>query len=203
MTFYEEHTHHHHAQSHGRRHLSHKHPMRGFDGEFPGRHGGPRPRGFGGPDGFGPRGHGKRARRGNIRFAIVSVLADGPENGFGLIKQIDERTGGTWKPSSGTMYPSLQRLVDEGLIQPTSGEGNTYELTDAGREFLSENQLEIDAAWEHTEKRGEGNRELATALHELMGAAHQVGQVATPEQRERAAEVLGAARKSLYAILAE
>lgn len=230
MTFHEEHTHDHnhhrgHGRSHhkghgkGRRHLSNEHPMRahgrersyGEDGSLnhepegfgPRRGGGPRGP-HRGPEGFGPRGYGKRARRGNIRFAIVSVLADGPENGFGLIKQIEERTGGTWKPSSGTMYPSLQRLVDEGLIQPAAeGEGNTYELTDAGQQFLNENKAEIDAAWQRTEKRGEGSRELATAVHELMGAAHQVGQIATPEQRERATEIINSARKSLYGILAE
>ncbi len=163
-------------------------------------HGG---RGFGGPEGFGPRGAGKRARRGNIRFAVLSLLADGPDNGFGLMKQIEERTGGTWKPSSGSMYPTLQRLVDEGLIQPSEGEGNAFELTDAGKTFVDEHAAEIGEAWERSEKRGEGNRELATAVHELMGAAHQVGQIATPEQRERATEIINSARKSLYGILAE
>lgn len=226
MTFYEDNTHNHHrghghahhkGHGKGRRHLSNEHPMRGHGrqgayntgddngaNEFGPRLGGPRgPRGFGGPEGFGPRGAGKRARRGNIRFAVLSLLADGPDNGFGLMKQIEERTGGTWKPSSGSMYPTLQRLVDEGLIQPSEGEGNAFELTDAGKTFVDEHAAEIGEAWERSEKRGEGNRELATAVHELMGAAHQVGQIATPEQRERATEIINSARKSLYGILAE
>lgn len=223
MTFYEENTHNHHG--HGREpgygedgRLNHEREGFGPRGERPfapghgqggyARHGAPgvggRPgRGFGGPEGFGPRGAGKRARRGNIRFAVLSLLADGPDNGFGLMKQIEERTGGTWKPSSGSMYPTLQRLVDEGLIQPSEGEGNAFELTDAGKTFVDEHAAEIGEAWERSEKRGEGNRELATAVHELMGAAHQVGQIATPEQRERATEIINSARKSLYGILAE
>lgn len=210
MTFYAEHTHNHHRKAHGkgRRHLSHEHPHRGHDrhdhqSDFGPRGGGAR-RPHRGPDGFGPRGHGKRARRGNIRFAIVSMLADGPQNGFGLIKQIEERTGGTWKPSSGTIYPSLQRLVDEGLIQLASeGEGNTYALTDAGQQFLNENKAEIDAAWQQTEQRADGSREMTDAVQRFMFAAHEVRAVATPEQRDRAVEIVNSARKALYGILAE
>ncbi len=194
----------------GHRHEGHGHEGRPVRGE--GRLGrpegfGPRPerggrRGFAGAEGFGPGQHRKRARRGNIRFAIVSVLADGPENGFGLIKQIEQRTGGTWKPSSGTMYPTLQRLVDEGLIQATA-EGNTYELTETGTTFLTENKAEIDAAWQRTEDRAANAHDLREAVGALMQAARQVGATANAEQRERATEVVNNARKALYGILAE
>src|SRR5690606_12085038 len=66
------------------------------------------------------RGFGGRARKGDVRHAILSLLAEAPSNGYGLIKAIHERSHGAWRASPGSVYPTLQQLVDEGLIAPSS-----------------------------------------------------------------------------------
>lgn len=93
----------------------------------PGRHGGQR--GGGGHHGRG------RARRGDVRNAILKLLATEPLNGYQLMQRIAEGTQGSWRPSSGAIYPALAQLEDEGLVRQTEVEGRkAYELTDAGRE---------------------------------------------------------------------
>src|SRR6201992_1289847 len=82
----------------------------------------------GGPGGLGPfgggggRGRGPRVRRGDVRAAALSLLAEGPRNGYQIIQEISERTDGVWRPSPGSVYPALQQLEDEGLIRPETGE---------------------------------------------------------------------------------
>src|ERR1700738_4320682 len=105
--------------------------------------GGPGPFGFevrGGP--FGPKfrgragGRGPRVRRGDVRAAILDLLSEGQSwNGYQIIQEIGERTQGVWRPSAGSVYPALQQLEDEGLIQAEAGEGRRgdYPLTELGR----------------------------------------------------------------------
>src|SRR5690606_15615305 len=102
----------------------------------------------GGPA-FGPRGFGGRARKGDVRSAILSLLSEAPSNGYGLIKSIQRKSGGAWRASPGSVYPTLQQLVDEGLIEPsTTGPRAEYSLTDAGRTYVAEHGEELAAAWE-------------------------------------------------------
>src|SRR3954462_9137127 len=105
----------------------HNHGGPGFGADFGADFG----RGFG--RGFGPRGGG-RAGRGDIRAAILSLLGESPSNGYGLIKAIPEKPNGAWRRSPGSVYPTLQQLVDEELISSV-GEGRRteFELTDAGK----------------------------------------------------------------------
>ena len=98
--------------------------------------------GFGGPGFGGPpwaRGmRGPKARRGDVRAAILSVLSDQPRNGYQVIQEIAERTAGAWKPSPGSIYPTLQQLEDEGLVvQVEDGGRKVYTLTDAGRDYVA------------------------------------------------------------------
>jgi DNA-binding PadR family transcriptional regulator len=190
-------------------------PMRGrFDGPF--GHRGPRG-GFGGPwdgpaealrafkgfgpgPGFGP--HGPRARRGDVRSAILGLLADGPSNGYGLIKAIGEKTEGAWTPSPGSVYPTLAQLVDEGLVSQADGPRGAYSLTDTGREYVEEHRDEIDAAFENA-NRDRHDDELFTALKKLAGAAMQFRGGVTAEQRARATEKVDELRRELYRILGE
>ena len=91
----------------------------------------------------GRRGHagmrGPKARRGDVRAAILSVLSDAPRNGYQVIQEIAERTGGAWKPSPGSIYPTLQQLEDEGLVVQTEDGGRkAYALTDEGRGYVDE-----------------------------------------------------------------
>jgi DNA-binding PadR family transcriptional regulator len=168
---------------------------RGFG---PGFAGGP---GFG-PGGFGPRGRG-RAGRGDIRAAILSLLADAPSNGYGLIKAIAERTGGAWRPSPGSVYPTLQQLVDEDLIASTGdGRRTEFELTDAGKAYVTEHADELAKAWEATAGHSQADRAFGESIGKLMGVVQQF-RGASEAQRAAAIEKLDETRRALYLILAD
>src|SRR5205823_8000476 len=78
---------------------------------------------FGG-SGWGPHRRGPgRARRGDVRLALLRLLAEEPRNGYQLIQTIEERSGGMWRPSPGSVYPTLAQLEDEGLIRSVETEG--------------------------------------------------------------------------------
>jgi DNA-binding PadR family transcriptional regulator len=178
----------------------------GFPGSgFPGGrgHGGP---GFGGDfgRGFGPRGGGGRAGRGDIRAAILSLLGDAPSNGYGLIKAIAEKTNGAWRPSPGSVYPTLQQLVDEELITSV-GEGRRteFELTDAGKAYLVEHETEIAQAWAATPGRSSADAAFHESVGKLMGVVGQFRIGTTDAQRTAAVEKLDEARRALYLILAD
>lgn len=156
-------------------------------------------RGFG--PGFGPGGP-RRANRGDVRSAILALLAEAPSNGYGLIKTIAEKTSGAWRPSPGSVYPTLQQLVDEDLITPV-GEGRSTEftLTDAGKAYVAEHAEELGSAW-NTDPGGTGPA-FHQSVGKLMGVIHQFRVAATDEQRLAAVEKIDEARRALYLILAE
>jgi DNA-binding PadR family transcriptional regulator len=175
----------------------------GFGGPgFPGGFGAGFPGGFE-RGGFGPRGP-RRAGKGDIRSVILSLLAEGPSNGYGLIKAIAEKTDGAWRPSPGSVYPTLQQLVDEDLIV-SIGEGRKteFELTDAGRAYVEEHKEEFDKAWDATPSRTAEAAALWESVGKLMGVVGQFRHGATDAQRKAAAEKLDETRRALYLILAE
>ncbi|GHA84291.1 hypothetical protein GCM10010305_30010 [Streptomyces termitum] len=158
--------------------------------------------------GFGPfergRGGGRgRARRGDVRASILALLKDRPMHGYEMIQEIGERSGGAWKPSPGSVYPTLQMLEDEGLIVSASEGGKKlFSLTDTGRE---EAAAAPDAPWEEA-GRGvdwEALNEVRQAGFGLMEAFGQVWKTGSPEQRRKAVELIGETRKKLYLILAD
>ncbi|MEU7030859.1 PadR family transcriptional regulator [Streptomyces sp. NPDC046275] len=164
----------------------------------PGWGGGP----WGGRGRGGPGGRG-RARRGDVRASILALLKDRPMHGYEMIQEIGERSGGAWKPSPGSVYPTLQMLEDEGLIASASEGGKKlFTLTDAGRE---EAESGPEAPWEEA-GRGvdwEALNEVRQAGFGLMEAFGQVWKTGNAEQRQKAVEVIGEARKKLYLILAD
>lgn len=177
---------------------------------FPGRGGfghgfGP---GFGGGfgPGFGPgRGGRGRARKGDVRLAILSLLSESPANGYGLMKSIAERTDGVWRPSPGSVYPTLQQLVDEDLIIE-SGEGrqSTFDLTETGRVYVTEHADEIATAWSDASGDPEFRKdEYWGSVMKLAGVVKQFGTDASPEQRAAGTAKLDELRRALYAILAD
>lgn len=152
---------------------------------------------------FGARGR-KRAARGDIRAAILSLLADGPKNGYALIKAIAEKTDGLWRPSPGSVYPTLQQLVDEELVEATGdGRRTDYELTDAGMSYIADHRSELDAAWQATPGRSAADASLHEAIGKLMGVVQQFRFAASDEQRAQAVAKIDELRKALYLILAE
>ena len=147
---------------------------------------------------------GPRMGRGDVRAAVLALLAEQPMHGYQIIHEIEERSGGAWKPSPGSVYPTLQLLADEGLISAEESNGRkTYSLTPEGRD-VAEAASEKSAPWE-----GQGTKEhhrmgaLPKAGIELAQAAAQVGRSGTPEQVDQAISVLDEARRKLYAILAQ
>ncbi|ALE06918.1 PadR family transcriptional regulator [Arthrobacter sp. ERGS1:01] len=146
---------------------------------------------------------GTRAGRGELRTAVLALLAEQPMHGYQIIREIEERSGGNWKPSAGSVYPTLQLLADEGLILAEESNGRKiYSLTDAGREEAA--TAEASAPWDPAgPTSGKGFAALPKAGMELAQAAAQVGRTGTSKQVEEAVAVLDEARRRLYAILAQ
>ncbi|MGW0142170.1 PadR family transcriptional regulator [Streptomyces calvus] len=181
--------------------------LRAAFGPFgPGGPGGPFGPGFGHGGPWGGRGRGGprgRARRGDVRASILALLKERPMHGYEMIQEIAERSGGAWKPSPGSVYPTLQLLEDEGLIASASEGGKKlFSLTAAGREAAGEGP---EAPWEEA-SRGvdwEALSEIRQAGFGLMEAFGQVWKTGSKDQRDKALAVINEARKKLYLILAD
>jgi DNA-binding PadR family transcriptional regulator len=174
---------------HESRHAGHRHRE-----EFA-RSRGPRyGRGRGGP----------RARRGDVRAAVLALLAERPMHGYEMIKEIEERTQGAWTPSAGSIYPMLQLLEEEGLIRGEESDGKRrFTLTEAGTAEQLEKAGE-EAPWDAVRA---GAAPEAIHLRDSVGKLHHsIGQVfhaADEAQQKRVRELLDETRRKIYAILAE
>jgi DNA-binding PadR family transcriptional regulator len=162
--------------------------------------------GFGGWGGRGgPHGHRRRMRRGDVRAALLVLLAEEPRTGYGLMEEIEERSGGAWRPSPGSVYPTLQQLEDEGLVVSGEGKGRQpFEVTAEGRAYVEEHRDELGEPWA---KLADGIGEERLGLKGLVGqigaAAFQVGSAGDDAQVTKAKELLEETRRGLYRILAE
>ena len=169
--------------------------------------GGPRFGRFGaffGP--FGPgSGRGPRMRRGDVRAAILALLREQPRNGYQIIQEIERRSSGLWKPSAGSVYPALQQLEDEGLIEAVEDAGRReFRLTDAGRTYADEHPDELAAPWASVAGSiDEDSRSLFEIMAAVGAATIQVGQAGSDAQVAKARQLLADTRKGLYRILAE
>jgi DNA-binding PadR family transcriptional regulator len=165
---------------------------------------GPGGPGRGGPGGHrgGPRGRGGRARRGDVRAAMLLLLNEQPQNGYQLIQEIERRTEGVWKPSPGSVYPALQQLEDESLVHAVEFEGKrAYELTDEGRTYVDGNREELgDPFAAATGGVDEGLMDMRGLMFQVGAAAMQV---AAAGHTEEAKKILAETRRALYKILAE
>jgi len=153
----------------------------------------------------GGRGHGRgrhRVRRGDVRSAILALLDDRPMHGYEMIQELEERTAGCWRPSAGSIYPTLQLLEDEGLATAEEVDGRkVYSLTDSGKKEAPE-RTEGQRPWEEGDEDSP-RFEVRSELFRTIGAAKQVARGDDDEQMAKAAEILKDARKKLYGILAE
>jgi DNA-binding PadR family transcriptional regulator len=156
--------------------------------------------------GFGPWGPVMRARRGDVPAAVLMLLSDRPMHGYQVIQELENRSGGAWRVSPGSVYPTLQFLEEEGLISGQEVEGRrVYSLTEAGRARVDAiRQAGQPAPWEEVAEEGdEPLGVLRRAAFQLAAAAMQVGQAGSKDQVDRAVAILDEARRKLYAILAE
>ena len=145
---------------------------------------------------------GTRAGKGEVRSAVLALLAERPMHGYQIIREIEERSGGSWKPSAGSVYPTLQLLADEGTISAEESNGRKiYSLTEAGREEVAQDHGATP--WDSPGSHAGGFAALPKAGVELAQAATQVGRTGSPEQVQQAVAVLDDARRRIYAILAQ
>lgn len=167
--------------------------------------------GFAGPmgEGRGPRGGrgGRRGpgrgRKGDVRNAVLALLAEAPANGYGLINQISDRSNGLWRPSAGSIYPALGLLTDEGLIAPVEADGKKlFELTDAGRAHVAEHAEELDEPWAKVAEPHRGFLDVRGDMRQLGMAVEQVVVAGDADQLEAARKILERARKDVYRLLA-
>ncbi len=172
--------------------------------DWPGGPGGP----WGGwwPGPFGPPGppRGPKAGRGDVRAAILALLREGPRNGYQIMSEIEERSGGAWRPSPGAVYPALQQLADEGLIEAEESAGRrTYSLTEAGQRYVEENPEMARAAWESMAQDEPSEIPgLFVQAARLGGSIVQMAHAGTPEQMHAAEQLLEQTRRRMYQILA-
>jgi DNA-binding PadR family transcriptional regulator len=157
----------------------------------------------GGPFGGGRGGRGGRRRRGDVRTAVLLLLAEEPRNGYQLMQTIEERSDGNWRPSPGSVYPTLSQLEDEGLIRSTELDGNkVFEITDTGRQQLAE-RGDAPAPWEQLDDDGRSARDLRGTIGAIAAATMQVARMGSEDQVEKAHGILTETRRKLYRILAE
>ena len=196
-------------------------PWQGWDGgqrRRHGGHGGPPPwvqglLGWGAP-GATPSGPGPRAKRGDVRLAILSVIAEAarreePINGYQVIQQIAERSDGAWRPSPGSVYPTIQQLQDEGLVETDDERGRkTLQLTTDGSAYVEAHTADLDAVWapyeRATQRATSGTSgDLKSEIGQMMSAVWQIVTQGSDAQRKAAIGVLVDTRRALYGILAD
>src|SRR5829696_7584793 len=164
---------------------------------------------------YGPRAHhhhrrgsrrgrgGPRARRGDIRAAALALLSEKPMHGYEMIKEIEDRSGGVWKPSAGSIYPTLQLLEDEGLIAGEESDGKRrFKLTDEGARVAEERSGASDRLpWEQVRDDAPPEfAQLGHSIHDLVAAATQAMRAADDEQRVKIRELLDETRRGIYSI---
>jgi len=161
------------------------------------------------------RGRGPRVRRGDVRSAILDVLHaatrwEEPINGYQVIQQIGERSNDAWRPSPGSVYPTIQQLQDEGLVEADDERGRrTIRLTEEGVRYCEEHAEELAAVWAPFESgRGEERdgaefSDLKPEIGQVMGAVWQIVTTGSDQQRRAAVDILAETRRKLYGVLAD
>ena len=145
-----------------------------------------------------------KARRGDVRAAILAVLAEQPMNGYQLIQEIAARSGGAWKPSPGSIYPTLQQLEDEGLVSADVDAGRrVFTLTEQGQTYVAEHPDEVEAPWQGMGEPAADAGEVKPLIGQVAAAVWQIMAVGTPEQQAKGREALVELRRKLYGILSE
>jgi DNA-binding PadR family transcriptional regulator len=157
-------------------------------------------------------GHGGRGGRvgrflehGDLRFVLLAMIAEQPRHGYELIKELEARTGGAYRPSPGVVYPTLSLLEDEGFVRPGGGETGRklYEITDEGREALEQNRAGVDAVFgrmaEAAARTGSSGPRVGRAMANLGMALQQKlgGPELSPETLDRIVELIDQAAAAI------
>lgn len=170
--------------------------------------------GWGGWASFGPLGGRRRFfEQGEVRLAVLSLLKEGPKHGYEVIKQFEARSGGLYRASAGTIYPTLQLLEDEGLVASETVDGKrVYRITKEGLDELEREADTVDEIWGRAERWEEWSRcmgpqafAVAGPVGHLVKAALQAAQAAgdSPDRQQRVREILDRARQELLKLARE
>jgi DNA-binding PadR family transcriptional regulator len=152
------------------------------------------------------RGGGRhRARRGAVPLAIFTLLAERPMHGYEIITELETRSEGRWRPSPGSIYPTLDRLEDRGLLSSTELDGKRqFSLTDRGRQVLAEirdaQADDAEAPWVQSGTEGRGD--MRRLMSELGGQVRQIARFGDADQRDAARQILEDTKRKLYEVLA-
>ena len=160
--------------------------------------------GFGRHGGFGPGfGRGPKVRRGDVRAAILALLAEEPMHGYQIITELGERSGGSWRPSPGSVYPTLSALEDQGLVTADQSEGKrVFTLTEEGRTEAAA-AGDGPAPWDEAAAGDTSLHDLRGLMVQVAKATMQVAQAGTESQIKAAADILTDARRRIYLVLAD
>jgi DNA-binding PadR family transcriptional regulator len=163
-----------------------------------------------------PQQRGPRVRRGDVRTAIIDVLhrarqADEPINGYQVIQEIAELSHGEWRPSPGSVYPTIQQLQDEGLVESDDERGRrTIRLTDSGVAWAEGNTEELAAVWapftpteQPVADQPSGQADIKSEIGQVVSAVWQLATQGSDQQKKAALDVLVETRRRLYGILAD
>jgi DNA-binding PadR family transcriptional regulator len=143
-----------------------------------------------------------RAQRGDVRTAILIVLADESMHGYQIMQAMSDRTGGAWRPSPGAVYPTIAQLEDEGLVTTREEGGRRLvTLTPEGRTYLEERSVRLGDPFADFADQPSWP-DLREPMQGLQVAARQIVVSGSTKQVKAAAQVLAQARRSLYLILA-
>ncbi|PVG83080.1 PadR family transcriptional regulator [Nocardioides gansuensis] len=162
-----------------------------------------------------PAGSGPRVRRGDVRTGIIDVLARAAHagesiNGYQVIQEIAERSNGEWRPSPGSVYPTIQQLQDEGLVESDDDRGRrTIRLTAEGLAWAEQHADELAEVWapferpDRREQGTSGGADIKSEIGQVMSAVWQLLTQGSDQQRRAALDVLVDTRRRLYGILAD
>jgi DNA-binding PadR family transcriptional regulator len=150
---------------------------------------------------------------GEVRLALLSMLAEKPLHGYELMKQLEERSGGVYRASAGTIYPTLQQLEDEGMVASELRDGKkTYTLTDAGRRELDDRREAVERIWRRARRWEDWRSAFNPDAAEIRGPAERLvkaafravaGELATHQRLERVREILLRALHELDSLAGE
>lgn len=144
----------------------------------------------------------RRAKRGKVQAAVLTLLAESDMHGYQIIQELAERSGGAWTPSPGSIYPALQSLEESGFVASESSAGRrVFSLTPLGRKHAE--MLGPQMPWSEMATQDGATLKLKDSFHGLMAATSQVAQSADPQHIEKTAEILADARRRIYLMLAE
>ncbi len=154
--------------------------------------------------------HERRFEKGDIKYVILDLLRDRPSYGYEIIRALEERFGGLYTPSAGTVYPTLQMLEEMGYVTAEQRDGRkVYTITEAGQKFLAEHSEQVDEVkgrmrgwWDRSTARHEV-REVIDELDDLKKLLRSQRRRVDPAKLQRIRDAIAAAYREIEAVLKE